>query len=1337
MIQMQKFQKQVDLEKKIEELSSIYQISVSDYQDVINGILSEFNLDSLIDKLPFEFSFYDGIKSLQDVIAQLNTDFDNELFYNYFEKYKKETKITSKLILEKESNKFPFHLGIKVPISENSKSDFNIESIALALKNDHREGFKTAFLNACEIHLQAKTSKLASKIASADIDLFKSFIVGYYDALTDAYISDGMDAIENDTAVKSLNNYTHEEILEDLLENENGLDEVKSEEDDTNNVYQVQVDLKIYSYYANLTTSFKGKKFSEFKGVFSEGIKVNEFVNASISESDQSELPEDLENNKDQILSFTLSKDGKSIVIWFEASSIKIGLGLRAKEFFYIGFEVTKNKEGNYEPANAVDEALQFLRINKVNLLYKKDAATQVDYDFSEKHTNSELKLFNKNFLKNYNLIVGASVNLNEIDAFKAISSSFNLKTIDGYVAVNTKKKGVAAITLNIDEVGDEAFKVKDFNLSAFVNKGSKDFGFSIGGTMIFKLDDEKKANSTLSVTSYGKITTTGFYISASMDNDFTIKLTDSLSLKELGVMVGYDTVTQLAIGFQGRVISNTGATSASLFAATQLNVFPKFVKVNMFSLAIAPSGNDLVHLSELFSNMFGIPTVCFPPAFHLISIGDILVKNGDTKSFQNLVSSINLSKKIDKPTVVKQNEVAEYIQVKEKVVNYFNDYIEDDLNINTSDLENVSIVPLESANSRNNYLITDHVRKIHYKIDFNGNLFLNSQFYFCINPVTIGGNEYKSGMFAAVLISILGQEVKFLVRIDDAFNLEAYATMSPVNLAGLLTISASKNKDKYSNNQVLEKNNGLFKQVMLSNANQTFGPELYLRMGKPANANSPFEFKTHGNITLLHLFEADAYVHLGDQMVVDFACKILNANLNVHFVSKETNDYYLTEFELAFQTQDFSKVIKEVQNSISQSVGNTQQKLKDAKSKLKEEEDRLYWQRENAKKEAQDRYNRMSKWDKFWYDFGNFIQDAVNAVGSVARSFTQVVIDVVGYAIEIGGWAFNRLLDAVDAIVSLIGKVISLNKLFISAKAQVNKVNPSLSFELKSAINLSLFGRNIDESFNFNFDFKPNADLFKAISTSLTDKVSKLIFGTEEYKNYVSAGKDENEPVTFNKVNRDDFKDIYKQTNLALEKVEKAEEQINYLKNIFNSPSVLESFIKENELTDEHVKQVQDLIHGNTLDLMSEINAINETLNDDEFKNKFEQVKQEIANEPNLLNEDSKISKAEILETFDIVNEGIKEMNDRINRADKARQEMLFIRSEERNKNIEIYDKYFSEKQKEMYDNLTQSLKSGTPIILKSKPAKRVFNQYLLQLTDPELILLATEALNKMNKNN
>ena len=1301
-----------ELLKKVEELAANWGVNIEDVDTVISGVLSQLNVENIQENLPFKIEIFNGKQVLDEVINQFKTDIQEETFYTVFKNYIKETKEKGEFKLEKESSlKSPYLLGIEVPINDTSDADFDIESIKLSTQSDLRDGFKSIIKTACDKEFTTQDSVVIKKITADEKDHFFRFIVGYYDALAENCISDSFEALSDNKKLPSVKKYQKDELVQDLLEAEQKVAEPQTV-NDSSNTYAIEISLKVFSYSASLNTSFKGKKFSEFKGTFSNPIALNEVVSKAVPSELQKELPNQVEKKSEKIVEFTFAKDDKAIIIWFEALSFKLGLGLKDKHFVYLGFEMSKDEKGNYVAENAMDEGLKFLRINKVNLLYKKDAKTKVKYDFEEGHKNSDINLFNKNFLNDYNLIVGANVNLDEIDAFKKVSKSFNIKTIGGYLALSTQQKGKAAMILNVDEVGDEAFKINDFSLSAFINKGSKDFGIAIGGVMTMKLDDKGTANSILKVHASGKITATGFYISASMDNNYTIRLTDSLSLKELGILVGYDSVTQLALGFQGRIISNDENASASIYAATHLNIIGQAVKVNMFSLAIAPGGNDPVRISELLSNMFGVPQVMMHPALHLISIGDILVKRVPNSSNTSLWNA---------------NES------KENIVAYFNKHIEKDLNISDDDLDSVGIVPLNAPKTTyKNFLVTDHSRKIHYKIDYMGNLFLNSQLYFCINETKIGGTDYKTGVFAAVLLSILGQEVKFLLKIENDFNLEGYASMSPVDLAGLLTIKASKKAAGYNNSLALEKNNGLFKQVMANNTNASKGPELYLKMSKPSLYNKNFELKTHGNVTLLHLFEADAFVYIGDKTIVDFACKILNANLAIKYLSQETATHYETEFSLAFQTEDFSNIIKDIQNKISNTVGNTKQKLEDAKRKLREEEVRLSNERDRARRDAEARYNRMSRWERFWHNLGNFIEDAIYAVGKIASRFTEVIIDVVGFAIEVGGWAFNRLLDAVDAIVSLIGKIISLNKLYIKSKANINKVNPELNFNLEASIDLSFFGRRVDTSFNFNFNFKPNVDLFKAVADELTKKVSDVIWNTEEYKRYVSAGKDEKDPVTFNKINANDFVQLTEDTDKALEKVHEVEEHINYLKNIFNNPLNLESYVKENDLTEKDVEKVMDLINGNSLDLLSEINAINATITSKEFQEKFDLVKEEIKSS-DVVYESNEVSKEEVLDTFNVVDNGIKLMFDRINKADAARKEMLIIRSEERNKNIEILDKYVFDKKQREYNNISKKLRAGEGINLSTKLAKDRFNEYILQLTDMELIQLATEALEKM----
>lgn len=1339
------------------ELSNFQQkngikLNVNKIEKKLKDTLLQFGINSILDRLPFSIKYFWGTDTLNEVVNKIAKDLENQEIYNTYKIYKTKTNVTENSTEEpnkpstntnpsKSRTPYAFQLIIAKDKDNNANEPnqgITFDSLKIYTKQNQFEGLNTAIATALDTAFQKQIPLLVSQTGTpAEKNTFKRFIIAYYQALASLLIDERIDALdEEEPTVVSIDKFNQHVILNQAIEDEN--DELEGKEKDNvsksdkkedkketkapdnakatttasagDETYGFEIAVLISKYKAVLTAELERNNAKTFSGEFLEPVSVEEVQAMGVGPDLKDELPSTEEDEDETIAKFSLKFEGKAIIIWFELKRFKIGMSFREKQFFYMGFELEKNEKGEIVANNVIEEGIKFLRINKASLLYKKDAATEADLDvLADDESNGKDHIFNKDFLNEYNLVVGAAINLNDVALFKTVGSALNTNSVTGYLAMRTglnDKK--LALVINVPKIGNPDFSITDLNIKGQIALGgnpAKDFGLAIGAKLNCTIDNQDAVFHIL-----GKIYTTGFELSGSVSNNVNFKITDSLYLSELGILFGYDSITQFAIGLQGRIISQNGANSASLFAATHVNIIGKLIKLNMFSIAIAPSSNKPVTIASLISNMFGVPEALMPPYFHVIGVGDILIN----KAKQSASHSNNMA-------IDKRNSL---------VISHFNDHIVDDLKINEKQLDNIAIKELQSDNSNyKNYLITDHNRKLHYKIDYNGNVYLNSQFYCCIAETQIGAYKYEKGLFAAALISILGQEFKILLKLDGN-SLEAFAAMKPINLFGILKIEESAvNKANKNNPNYITKTNGLFKQVMKANSEEVGGPEVYLKIAKPNNGNfGLFELKAHGRVSLLNIFNVDAYIHIGDQVKLAFAIKLLNFNLNVIYEmeNNEKSGQRKVHFSFALDVGQFSDVINEVKDGVRRVVQNTQQALNDALRSIEQQEaaDRREMDRlRQREREEQARIDRMDCLEKAVHGVMNFLNSVKDAIVSLSRKVAKAAIWVAGKLVEAGGAIVNAALSAVDAFISLLGNVFSLNRLFMSSTALIDTRNASLQFQLNSEISYSLFGFNKSHSYNYNFEFKPNANLIGSIKDNLKSTVKSLIIDSKEYKNYEN-GKDENDPIVFNLPNNNDYQQIMEETNHQIKKLAEIEEYKHYINDVFDNPNNLDKIIKENNLKEEDVEKFKAFIAGNYDNPLAEMENLISTIKGEEFQKSFQTMK-------DTMKDNDQIDDA-IKDSLHNLDTMFNQLNKMVENANVARTDILLERSKNRNERKQHYDAIEAIIKKQEFDALREQLRNGETPSFHTEEAKQQFRDFALQLDNAEDIRLAIAALDK-----
>lgn len=1270
----------------------------------VNQNLPFISIDEL-QELPFYY--YNGKNTTNNFVNIVKQGLVCDDFFQLFNKFKKEysnlqevTNTTNEEISGDKVNntfteidKYPYSLGIGINYTYESNFPLQIRKILLKASELQYNELDNLLINILDQEISGSGSNVKNHISDNDMSLFKTFYLNYYSV----YFSNELEQAENNIYADEVDNDWKNEvsILDVVHAIKDKKDQADEDNDDDNCItYSIELKALLFGVSVTLESTFDSNK-KVIKGTFDKGLSNNDLFKWMGIGSEIDDLPNEIKKNY-SFVSFELTIEKKTVAISLSHPNCAITVILGKDKAIYFAL---KQRE-HIVNKNNFEKFLELLHINSFGLLIKNKPETEIDIVLPSDSSNDKLKVFSKDFLKEYNILLFAEIQILSSDDFATIKDAFKIEKLNAYIALNTiaGQRKIAGV-LEVANLKYESFTAESFRLVVQANIDGKGFSFAIEGD--FQLDLEN--GDPLNFYVGGKVSTGGFYITGNIKPGFQLRLTDHLSFSEVGLLLGYSAIDGFDIGFQGRMTINENDFSYSVFMAAQVGILGAKVKPKMFSIALAPSTDQPVTLAQLITTMFGLPkSFPMPPLFYVYGIGDVFLAN---KSGVNLTPNL--------PTTGKNLPATQ-----EYLLNEFNAIIPESIAISKS---NVIVNELKTKVD-SHYLITDNAKKIHYRLSRNGNVFLNAQFYYCIEDTQIGNNSYKKGIFTAATLSLFGQ--KFVVLFQSNFsNLEAYATMQPLDLWGLLKIGASEFVPK-GNNAVLATSNELFSLVR-QNASKEKGPEFYLKLNK--DSLQPLEaMLIQGRVSLLNIFTIDTYISLKDSILINSYINFLNLSLELKFeTSSSDDDIKKIDFSMNFTASDFSEVIQNLKNKVSNASNDLKSRLNQARVNVDTERDRLYNQ-EKRRKELE--WDNLSWYEKAWRCITDFVGDAWSYAVRVVSKMQNIIIDGLVLLVEVGSQAFNVLLTCVEKLVSLIGQLISINSFFVEAHSSYNTRNRDLRFKFASKLDVHIFGRKYNPTFDLNLDFSTMSreGFVGAVKTGLQNALFDNISKTDELKGAFGGNglKDENDKPEYEYPSIKRMNELEQEAAESLEKVKMSDEYVSFFKDLMNDPIALENFFNQNNATPEDRENIMKVLKNDLLDPSAPMENFVNVLVDDEFKNTFGELSEIVKND-DVFDE----SHSELLNSM---NDMIYNISDNVLKAKKVRSKILENRTRDRYKHEIRYEESKLKKKEIRKKAIIKQLKAGIPLDFVSLGSDEVFKQIINEINDPEIMKLATDALNE-----
>lgn len=1265
------------------------------------------------------------------------------------------------LIAKSNSNLLPFYASVYIELNSDNSNEFKLHSLnskissvslqsfielfSKELKSDtYRKGWDKIVTENIKI-LRSKKSSSDKKTIKNEISELRQDKKGNYNPLEDFAINYFAHLFylvftKNSGVIniKAIEGISDDDIFNFLVKD-------KSTELTSTSPQVFDVNLELHGYSAEINVDLLKK--DGFEGKFVKPVNILDLlskmkVSKDILESSSFSLLNfkmlngSISTLRDWLVKFgggehILNDEIKKFQLVGHVTHLELHITTFSSSL-HIGFNGTEYYLLRFKPFNGLfNSVLSTFGVegdHQLSFLTRKVSgyATQGNYsDNIEAITSkSDYEPFHKFYLTSYPIIahmsmgvptnlkgtIGQVVNVINSDNFKRIAKEKNLVLInkfDFYLAVlPAQMKERILLLCVVNDLRFGALSIRDFRLSTQIEPpylGSDPLAFSIDATYALKIDNKEHI-----LVGKTEISTSGMYTTLGLDKDYRLELLDRFQLADVGFLIGIDYQSGVNIGVQGRLMAKNQYKAVSLFGAINFGVYGA-KPLNMISFAIAPSTNENVLLSEVLAIVLNLDIGKFSPFLSSVGIQDwkLSSKNSGVKNPPVL-------------TAYKNNEVVD--EVFDNVVDYFNQVVTDDIKVNKLD---VSVNTLEPKKGKPSFLLTDNTRKIHYRIDDKGQIYLNTQATLAIEEVTIGHMTYYRGVYSALNTTILGYNVKLLLAGDLSY-VEAYAQFPHVKLFNFLEIYRSKSLTTRKPKD-LGKMSPFFKSV-IENVEVQNGPELYfsMQLSDLRNLNTiPFKFYFQGGFNLFGIFKGEAFIDIGEEILIDCQIELLNYKAKLYFKTESVGRSKGLNFALNLEGGKFAHFIEDQQKALVGASRNIQIELNAAI--LKFEAEKARYNREMA--EIQKRADEKAKSEKARYDSMNIFQKAAHKIvnwGELAVNFfKELVVTVkkvttelkiallngVSKVVQVGTDAFNALLSAVEKVVSLLNKVVSISKLILTACDSVDKSN--LDFKLN--VNAQFFGLNVNRDLNFTLgvDFSNEKELIDKIGQKLKSITKTAIESTDDYIKYIALGKDgsrEHNPTSH------DISKLTEHLKALVEKFSDSVEMQEYLKDMLANPEEFDAFVKEWNIGEEEVVYLKSLLSGNVEDCLEPLNAITSVFDSSEFKNNMNTIQK-------VVNKEFKLRKSR--DFFNDIDKNLESISQIAKVANQTRVQIQKDRQLNREKQNQILDQKMAEIREMEYNLISDKLRKGE-IKLASNEAKKEFQRYTASLRDPELIGLA-----------
>lgn len=791
---------------------------------------------------------------------------------------------------------------------------------------------------------------------------------------------------------------------------------------------------------------------------------------------------ENFKENKTEVkIGLYYSNNSFYAVVQYSTSQLHLGFG--EKNFLITQFDLAKQKDADYSILKTE------FGLKKVFLLIQQPGAlsnnhhllTEFKEQFNIKNEDSDepseassetVKVesvpFEKTSAINLNeakFVLGAQIKNNLADEsdkglVPSIMDFIGAEQIDFYGVYKSKQE--KELFLYIDKLGnpDRFFSVSDLKIKWF--KKTDNTGFEGGANLTFNFNNDKDPFTIIAKAGFS---TKSMYFGGEVNKP--IKLSDRLTIKKAAATIGYSkkNINPITFGIagmiEGKCIDNSKIFN--LQGATSFSVLGSTVKPTLISAAVTSTGESVV-LADFVYSVTGL-NLSFVPMLGLLKIEDIELTKSGVKIEKDLPNSTKTSFNSNLP---------------------FKDFsISDDYTI-------------QKIGSSSNYLVTDKVKMINYKVTNKGGINLVSQVYICTEQSTIGATTYNPGVFIAGQLGFLGQKARFLFKVgeNEAKNktFTAALTIDPINILGGL--ASIKYFDTKKSNTI--EGPGLI--------------NLFNDKNKELSKRGPVLFCDYqGSLqTLQMVMSADISFFWGlmrHQADFRIANNQIEARVNMKFAifnasiifKANIEDFAKGQFYLKMdlEVESINKKLKEAADNVSRKTKEISDKLRNAQNQLtskSNEENKL----RNEIASIQRQINNLS-WTKFLKIAALKIEKGLKTgkliIITFARKALEVALDALIAVNNLTGKVVAGVIKAVAWVVEQIGNILSLDSLCLEIDTRKNSnVSNSKKILFNAEADYTILGKKRNSQLNLNIDFSKESSILSQIVDQITTDGNKFV---------------------------------------------------------------------------------------------------------------------------------------------------------------------------------------------------------------------------------------------------